>query len=175
MLNYYRPKHFRPEELVSKATFEKLGAERVLRYLDSRILMMADLLAEHFCFDENGKKIGTATINNWSYGGQRQYSGLRMPGEPHYKEFSDHSYGRALDIIFSTATAQQVRDHIEANPDIYKYVTFVEEGSKINWLHIGCSSLSGLGFKCSGYNSIVYWDFDTRAMREVFRKGPLHV
>lgn len=166
---FYRPRHFKPEEFVSRKTYGLLGETRVLRYLDPRILMTADALADHFCFDENGKKIGTATINNWCFDGQRQYSGLRMPGEPHYKQFSDHSFGRALDIIFSTATAQEVRDYIEANPQKFPYITFVEEGDSITWLHIGCSNTAGMGFRLSKPDSLVFWDADFNVMREVKR------
>ena len=167
--NIYRPKHFQAEELVSKAVFEQLGSARVLRYFDPRILMMADKLAEKFCFDQNGKKIGTASINNWKWGGKFQFSGLRMPGEPHYKQFSDHSYGRALDIRFSSADAQTVRDYIEANPKEFPFITFIEEGQSITWLHISCSNLAGFGYKVQKADSLIFWDFDDKSIREVFR------
>lgn len=168
-LNFYRPKHFRAEELVSKAAFQKLGAARVFRYFDPKILMMADKLAELFNFDHNGKKIGSATINNWLWNGNRQYSGLRLPGEPHYKEFSDHSFGRALDIVFSSIDAQSVRDYIEAHPQDFPYITFVEEGSSITWLHISCSNLAGFGHTVKRPDSLLFWDLDDKVIREVLR------
>lgn len=168
-LNFYKPKHFKPEELVSRAAFEKLGAARVLRYFDPRILMMADKLAELFNYDHNGKKIGSATINNWLWGGNRQFSGLRLPGEPHYKEFSDHSFGRALDIVFSAIDAQSVRDFIEDNAEMFPYITFIEEGSSITWLHISCSNLAGFGHSIKSHNSLLFWDFDDKVIREVVR------
>lgn len=168
-LHRYRPKHFRAEELVSRATFQKLGASRVLRYIDPRILITADALAQRFCFDEKGKKLGTATINNWLWNGRFQYSGLRMPGEPHYKEFSDHSFGRALDIRFSTTDAQTVRDYIEKNPNEFPYITFVEEGVSVTWLHISCSNIAGFGYSVKKADSIIYWDLDDQVVREVFR------
>lgn len=169
MTNVYVPKHFKPEELVSRKTFETLGASKVLRYFDPRILQMADKLASIFCFDADGKKIGTATINNWSYGGKRQFSGLRMPGEPEHKLWSDHSYGRALDIVFSTATAEQVRDYIEENPNLFPYITFIEEGDNITWVHISCSNPIGFGVRLKSENSLLFWDADTRSIREVTR------
>lgn len=169
-LNFYRPKHFKAEELVSKATFAKLGASRVFRYFDPRILITADKLAERFNFDPTGKKIGSASINNWLWKGDFQYSGLRMPGEPHYKEFSDHSYGRALDIRFSALDAQSVRDYIEAHPEEFPYITFIEEGSSVTWLHISCSNLSGFGYQIKNPNSLIFWDLDDKVIREVFRK-----
>lgn len=168
-LNFYRPKHFRAEELVSKATFTKLGASRVFRYFDPRILMSADKLVELFCYDHLGNKVGTATINNWLWNGNYQYSGLRMPGEPHYKEFSDHSFGRALDIRFSNIDAQSVRDYIEAHPHDFPHITFIEEGPSITWLHIACSNLAGFGYTLSQPDSLIYWDFDDKVIREVLR------
>ncbi len=169
MANVYVPKHFRVEELVSRKTFETLGAARILRYFDSRILEMADKLAAHFCYDADGKKIGSATINNWVFGGKRQYSGLRLPGEPEFKQWSDHSFGRALDIVFSTATADEVRDHIEANPQLYPYITFIEEGARITWLHISCANPIGFGVRLKNENSLLFWDADTKSIREVLR------
>lgn len=168
-LNHYRPKFFKVEELVSKATFQKLGAARVLRYFDPRILITADQLANKFCFDEKNKKVGTATINNWLWNGPYQYSGLRMPGEPEYKPFSDHSFGRALDIKFSAISAQDVRDYIEANPNEFPYITFIEEGETISWLHISCSNLAGFGYSVKDANSLVFWDIEDSSVREVRR------
>lgn len=168
-LHLYRPKYFRAEELVSRATFQKLGASRVPRYFDPRILITADALVDTFCFDENGKRIGTASINNWFWNGNFQYSGLRMPGEPHYKEFSDHSYGRALDIRFTTATAQQVRDYIEKHPNKFPHITFVEEGESVTWLHISCSNLAGFGYNLKKHDSVIFWDLDDKVIREVYR------
>lgn len=169
--NFYVPKFFRAEELVSRETFRLLGAHRVFRYIDSRVLMMADKLAAKFNFDDDGKRIGTTTINNWLWNGNRQYSGLRMPGEPHFKPFSDHTYGRALDMVFSSVTAVQVRDYIEDNPDEFPFITFVEEGENITWLHISTMNLAGMGYTLKNPNSIVFWDFDTRSSREIPRKS----
>lgn len=170
-LNFYRPRHFKPAELVSQKAFQQLGENRVLRYIDPRILMMADALADRFCLDEEGQKIGTATINNWSFGGNLQYRGLRLPGDPHFKQFSDHSFGRALDITFSTTPAAEVRDHIEKHPELYPFITFVEEGDSVTWLHIGCGNLAGMGFTIKQKDSVIFYDIDMKCAREIFRKA----
>lgn len=174
-LNFYRPRHFKPAEFVSQKAFRQLGENRVLRYIDPRILMMADALADKFCLDEDGKKIGTATINNWCFGGNLQYRGLRLPGDPHFKQFSEHSFGRALDISFSTTPAADVRDYIEAHPEKFPYITFVEEGDAVTWVHIGCGNLAGMGFTVQQKTSIVFFDIDHSCVREVKRRGVANV
>lgn len=153
----YKPEFFITQEFVSKYFYELKG-EKALRYIDIRMLITADQLRRTF---------GKTTINNWAFGGERQYSGLRRPHDPHYKIGSDHSWGRALDCIFEDYTAEEVRSYIEKHPEKFPYVTFVEEGKNITWLHVGCPNLCG--FNPQSENSIIFWDADTGETREVVR------
>lgn len=157
----YKPEHFKAQEFASRSAFERYG-NRVLRYIDTRILITADQLRNQF---------GPMTINNWSWGGEREFSGLRLAGDNHFSKTSDHSWGRAIDGIFLRATAQEVRDYIEDNPEQFPFITFIEEGKGITWLHVGCPNLIGLPFVCTYDNSLVFWNKDTGAFREVFRKN----
>ena len=156
--SFYKPFYFMAPELCSREAHDALGA-KIFRYINPKVTFSADQLRHNF---------GSATINNWFWGGDRQYSGLRLHGEPHYSPTSDHSYGNALDMIFKTATAQEVRNHIEANPDLYPFITFVEEGYSVNWLHISVSNVAST-FRPRNKTSIIFWNADTGGYREVPR------
>jgi len=124
----YKCKHFKAHELVPPAIYEKFG-ERSFMFLDDRLLMLCDDLRDEF---------GSATINNYKWGGDRVASGLRSPDSPYYSPTSQHSFGRAVDILFKDHTAEYVRDVIKAAnfnvfTDILDSVT-LEDG--VSWFHI---------------------------------------
>lgn len=155
----YIPEYFCPQEYVSKAVYAAKG-NRVLRYIDTRILITSDQLR---------RKFGPTTINNWHANGNRQYSGLRMSGDPHFSLWSDHSWGRAIDCLFSEYSAQEIRDYIEAHPEEFPHITFIEEGKNITWLHAGCPNLANFHPTIKYDNSLVFWNIDTGQMREITR------
>ena len=121
----YKCKHFSIEELVSPGTFQARG-EKAWLLLDDRMLITLDRLRE---------KYGKATVNNWKFGGDRHWSGLRTPDSPYYSTYSQHSYGRAADVIFNDVTSEEVRQEIIANPTdpTFEFITSMEEG--VSWLH----------------------------------------
>jgi hypothetical protein len=121
----YKCKHFIIEELVSPAAFNARGA-KAWQLLDERMLITLDRLRE---------KYGKMTVNNWKWGGIREWSGLRTPESPDYSTYSQHSFGRAADIIFNDVTAEQVRQDLLANPTdhVFEFVNSIEEGT--SWLH----------------------------------------
>ncbi len=59
------------QEYVPKSTFDTYGAAFCLRFIDERILnadtLLKKLLYEHYCREVS------VTINNWLWGGNRQY------------------------------------------------------------------------------------------------------
>lgn len=122
----YKCKWFNIKELVSPGTYSARG-EKAWQLLDDRLLITLDRLRE---------KYGRMTVNNWSYGGNREWSGLRTPDSPWYSTYSQHSFGRAADIIFNDVTAEEVRQDILAAPDDNTFVniTSFEEGT--SWLHV---------------------------------------
>ncbi len=126
----YTPKHFATRELVPPQVYNVRG-EKSLQLLDDRALITIDQLREDY---------GPAVINNWSfwkpnkwYGDIRKWSGLRIKGCPYGSQFSQHRYGRAFDMLFKNATAEDVRSGILANPENYPYITSLELG--VSWLH----------------------------------------
>lgn len=154
----YKPYYFIAEEFGSSKAFALWGS-KLLRYIDSRATFTADCLRHIF---------GPTTINSWKWGGNRAYSGIRLQGEPHYREGSDHSYGRSLDMVFSRHSAYEVRKFIEENPELFPFITMVEEGESVNWLHISVGHMSDT-FPLKNPNSIIFWSLDTGGYREVPR------
>lgn len=121
-----KSKYFAIEELVPKAIFTKRG-EKAWELIDDRLITTLDFIKERF-------PRGTVTINNWKWGGDREWSGLRVPASPYYSETSQHAYGRAIDAVFSHYTAEQIRQDILKNPALYPYIRGVELG--VSWLHV---------------------------------------
>ena len=98
--------------------------------LDERLVWTADRLRQRY---------GRAYINNWEFGGENQYRGFRPFDSKIGAEWSQHKFGRAIDITFETWPADAVRENIRAQGmDFYdyKFITAVEE--KVPWLHADC-------------------------------------
>jgi len=121
----YKCKHFIIQELVSPGTFQKRG-EKAWQLLDDGMLMTLDRLRD---------KYGKMTVNNWKWGGDREWSCLRTADSPWFSTYSQHSFGRAADIIFADVTAESVRQDILANPDefAFEFINSFEENT--SWLH----------------------------------------
>ena len=92
----YIPEYFEAHEFVDRATYEKYG-DRSLMFMDDRILRVVDNL--RYAFDVSIK------INDWKWGGNYEWSGLRTKESPWFNPYSQHSFGRALDIKVSGMTA----------------------------------------------------------------------
>ena len=137
----YIPKYFKPQELVPRSVYEDRG-EKSYQLIDDRLLRIADFLRERF---------GSITVNNWSYGGNRTQSGLRIPGQQYYRPYSQHTFGRALDMIFNERSAQSVRLWLRNNQDFicknFQITGFTVE-ENVSWLHIDLRN------NRKGYNSI---------------------
>lgn len=134
----YKPKHFRVEELVPKHIYQKRG-DKALELIDDRVLITIDKLRELL-----GKPI---TINNWVWGGDRNWSGLRTAGfykslQAYEDSLSQHKYGRAVDMLVKDMNAADVRKFIYENKHEFPYVTFVEVD--ISWVHIDCRNCDAI-------------------------------
>ena len=128
----YKCRHFAIHELVPKKVFEERG-EKAWQLLDDRMLRTIDMLRDRY---------GSMTINNYFWGKNREWSGLRTPDSPYYSVYSQHTHGTAFDIIFAETTAESVRQDILANPDaeVFKYITTVELDT--SWLHVDCRCIT---------------------------------
>lgn len=121
----YKCTHFGIKELVSEGTYKARG-EKAWALLDDRALQTVDLLRG---------KYGSITINDWSWGGKNHWRGLRTSDSKYFSTYSQHSFGRAFDLIFKDVTAQQVRDDIDAdrNDPAFRFINSYEENT--SWLH----------------------------------------
>ncbi|HBC3499794.1 TPA: hypothetical protein KDY90_002574 [Vibrio parahaemolyticus] len=135
-LRSYSPKWFQPCELVSREAWRKRGA-KVLVGIDTRLLITIDTLRE--ILEEIDPSKAALLCNDWVYGGSRQYSGLRLPGDKHYSEFSAHSRGKAVDLVSRYYTAEQLRQIILENRERFPYLTRMEKD--VNWLHLDVFNL----------------------------------
>lgn len=138
----YKCQFFEIHELVPPSVFEARG-EKAWELLDDRLLRAVDALRERF---------GPATINNYKWGGDRQWSGLRMSESPWFSPYSQHTFGRAADLIFKDVEADKVRKWLErwhdyevrdclTNAELLG-ITGIEKG--ISWVHIDVRNFDGL-------------------------------
>ncbi|EOV9323797.1 hypothetical protein ACN5WI_002721 [Vibrio parahaemolyticus] len=125
----FKSEHFSVKELVSRETYQRHG-EQAIYMLDDRLLRTLDALRKRF---------GPCTINNWSWGGSFNQSGLRdvsfYGSVPKFEASrSQHKYGRAADCKFRDYSASEVRKYVLENPDEFPFITFLEVG--IGWFHL---------------------------------------
>lgn len=124
----YTCKHFSIKELVPKHVYKERG-NKAWSLLDDRALITLDQLREQF---------GKATVNNWAWKGTRQWSGLRTEKSPYGTAYSQHRFGRAFDVLFSEATADEVREYVLSHEDEFQYITGIELG--VSWFHFDCGN-----------------------------------
>jgi hypothetical protein len=131
MTKIYQPKHFDPREFVSPEVYHELG-DRALLLLDNRVLETADAIREYF-----GRPV---TVNNWHLGGERVASGFRETTCPVGARYSQHRFGRALDLLVDKMRAEVVREAIIREQHLFKHVTTMEDG--VAWVHFDCRAIT---------------------------------
>lgn len=113
------------DEYIPKELYLKyVGQEHILTGLIDKRLVMADQALRN--------KFGVVTINNWWHGGERNESGLRIPGQKHYSPTSQHAFGRASDKLFRDALPEEVRKYIKSHWNELG-ITAIEDG--VDWVH----------------------------------------
>lgn len=152
----YKPKYFSLQELVSPNIYGYYG-DRAWRFLDHRILRAADII--------RGLVDCPCVINTWSlnqtnawWKDNRFSSGYRNPlihdhkhylntgqikiiiqPDHYYNPTSQHSHGRAVDMLCRDHTAEQLRQIVYKNRDsFFGLITGIEDG--VSWLHIDCGN-----------------------------------
>lgn len=122
----YRCNHFQLHELLPPDAYYDRGDDG-WQLLDERLLRAIDALRDRY---------GPMTINNWYWGGEREWSGLRTPDSPYYSRYSQHSFGRAADILFSDVSVEHVRREIRQSPDDPAHQLIGSLELNVSWLHI---------------------------------------
>ena len=111
----YKCEHFSVHELVPPDVFNKRG-EKSWELLDEHLLITLDKLR---------KRYGSMTINNYYWGKDREWSGLRTADSPYFSAYSQHSFRRAADCLFKG---------ISANPGIlfrYPVMSVQKDGGNV--------------------------------------------
>ena len=108
--------------------------DRAWSLLDERALFTLDTLRDIF---------GPITVNDWMWGGRFSERGLRTQDGNTGSKYSQHRFGRAIDCIFKDTTAEEVREYIFSNPDMFPHIRGVELGT--SWLHFDIGNRFGNG------------------------------
>jgi len=130
----YTTKFFKLYELVPKATYELLKNRPwvIWQLFDERILYSADRIR---------KRYGKMLANTWYWGGGHQYRGWRPPDCGVGAVYSQHRFGRAIDLEPIEVTAEEIRQDIKKGEN-FRYITCIEEN--VPWLHIDVRNYKGL-------------------------------
>ncbi len=127
-----RCRHFRIQELVPRAVFEKYGPASWW-FLDPRLCNLLDFLRSRY---------GKAWVNNWEAGQEQR--GLRTEGgisSAGVRSF--HFQGMGADVTFPGTPAEEVREDLLRlyGPDgtpgpnpICAFLRGLED--KVNWVHV---------------------------------------
>jgi len=129
---HYIPSYFGISELVPPSVHNERG-EKAWELLDPLLLESIDAVRKMF---------GPMVINNWASGGDRQWSGLRTPDSPYYSKYSQHSFGRAADMLPQDADVNEIRSYIILNPAKFPLITGIE--LNVSWLHIDVRNTKGV-------------------------------
>lgn len=133
----HKCKYFTIQEFVPPEIYQLRG-DKSWELMDERILMMADKVRDKF---------GRCVINTWHsenlrklVGSRRVSSGLRVGSSPNFSPTSQHSFGRAIDMLTIDTPVDDVRKYILANPTEFGFISGIELGT--SWLHIDCRNCS---------------------------------
>ena len=123
-------KHFTIQEFVTPEAYRQLG-ERSIWLIDRRIIEVAELVRE--LLDK------PVTINNWHLGGRYKESGLRDQNTTTGARFSQHKYGRAIDMKVKGVHPEEVRNLIRQQWEAFAFVglTTIEKDTP-TWIHCDC-------------------------------------
>ena len=124
MIQSHKAKRFVIQELVPEIVYKDRG-EKAWQLIDHRLIANLDALREH---------LGVSMVcNNWHTSGDRTQSGLRVKGQSHYKPYSQHSFGRAVDLVCSI-DAEEIRQMIKDKKIILPHPATFE--SEVSWVHM---------------------------------------
>jgi hypothetical protein len=124
-------KHFSAKELVPPSVYDIRG-DKSIQLFDTNALKLLDWLRDRY---------GSATVNDWAWSGNYSQSGLRTvefygSWEKYNKSFSQHKYGRAFDVKFKEATAQEIREDLKAVWAVVGLGFPITLEDDVSWLHV---------------------------------------
>ena len=122
--------HFDLREFIDPVTF-RLRGEKSIELIDARIISIAEAVRQLTdC---------PVTINDWHTGGHYKESGLRIFSTSTGAKFSQHKYGRAVDLKVKGMDAEDVRNLIRQNWSMFHNLglTTIEKDTP-SWVHVDC-------------------------------------
>ncbi len=100
-------------------------------FLDPRIITIAQFLRDRYKLP--------VVINNYLTGGQYQNSGYRDPLSSVGAMFSQHKFGRAIDVKVEGMFPEEIRQDVIRNWNIFKAVGVTTlEINTPTWVHLDC-------------------------------------
>ena len=121
--------NFYIQEFVSRDFYNE-HSDGSLKFIDQRIVLACQYIRE--------KIAKPITINNWSDGGEREFSGLRPFVCKVGVAYSQHKFGRAADLKCDRMSSEEMRQLVKRYwPDLKKYISTIEDDTD-GWLHIDC-------------------------------------
>lgn len=120
--------NFYLDEYIPKSLYLKYEKQphKLMWLLDLKLINVDQYLRNRF---------GPMTINNWWNGGNRQWSGLRIPKSSYYSLTSQHSYGRASDKIPHNVSVDEIITHIKKSESILMPLGLRGVEMGVSWLH----------------------------------------
>lgn len=132
---YYKPKYFKPYELVDRKTYELFGDDSLMFFNFISLQMLDDLR------DFLGVPL---IINNWKSGGSYEFSGFRPKWCDVGGEYSQHRLGQAFDIkpvkmSISDAFIKIINNMADVRLQDIAAIEDVQYTP--TWLHVDCRHL----------------------------------
>ena len=118
------------QEFVGPEVYQKFG-DKSMWFIDPKIIDIAQLV--------RNLTHRPVTINNWHNQGHYKESGLRSMTTKTGAKYSQHKYGRAIDIKVDGMNVQEVYDVIMTNIDLFRAagLTTIEDIEKTpTWIHL---------------------------------------
>ncbi len=124
-------KNFELGEFVPEEIHDKYKSAST-RFVVPTLFTMAQGVKDFY----DGKRI---TINNWLWGGGRNYSGFRPADVSVGANNSAHKRGMAIDVVVEGVDSAQVYKDITSNQAYFMSlgVTSIESGTD-GWTHLSC-------------------------------------
>jgi hypothetical protein len=127
--------HFIVQEFVPPDVYARFGDGSSI-FIDDRLIAFAEKLRRVL-----DKPI---VINNWHNKGAYSNSGLRSFSCPEGALFSDHKFGKAIDIKVANMSGPEVADFLEKHWADYNFlITSIEKGTP-SWTHVSTRFVYGL-------------------------------
>lgn len=129
--------HFSVRELVDPETVDAMGEERAGNTVDPRLIMALETLRAVL-------DCTPIIINDYEWGGNFKYSGVRPCTYTKGAKFSSHRYGNTADLKFPALDPIWVQHFILEHEHEFPHIVRMEDAAITKtWLHIECGDRSG--------------------------------